>query len=442
MKVLVLELEEAGCGLGFALRCVKAGHQVRYWTKGKENERVGEGFPGLERLRGSFLPSAKWADVVVPTGNAQFVAQLDALRAAGVRVFGASKKSTALEIDRGKGQAFLAKHGIDVPPFKTFRTLKEAEAHQRKHDERFVFKTLGDEADKSLSYVGKTPADMVARLQRWQRLGMNPRGEVMLQTVIEGVEFGVSRWMGSDGFIGPYNENFEHKKLLSGNCGPNCGEAGTIQKYAHKSQLGEMVLEPLEDALVGLGHMGDIDVNCIVDSHGKPWPLEFTSRLGWPAFNIMCAAHQGDPVEWMKDAVEGKDTLKVSTAIACGIVVAQPDYPYSKFTHAETLDIPIYGVTDRNKRFLWPQSVKMATLPQMKDGKVVEEPMWATCGDYLLVATGLGKSVKQSAAKAYRVVKELEIPNMIYRDDVGEKLQKELPQLQEHGFAEEFTYEG
>lgn len=440
--MLLLELEEAGCGLAFALRCVKAGHQVRYWTKAKENERVGEGFPGLERLRGSFIPSAKWADVVVPTGNAQFVSQLDGLRSAGVRVFGASVKSTALEIDRAQGQAFLEKHDIEVPSFKTFRSLKEAELYQRKHEERYVFKTLGDEADKSLSYVGHTPADMVARLQRWQRLGMNPRGEVMLQSVIEGVEFGVSRWVGAEGFIGLYNENFEHKKLLSGDCGPNCGEAGTVQKYAQDSQLGEMVLAPLEDALVKLGHVGDLDLNCIVDAQGKPWPLEFTSRLGWPAFNIMCASHQGDPVEWMFDACEGKDTLKVSTAIATGVVVAQPDYPYSKHTHAETLDVPIYGVSDRNKRFLWPQSVKMATLPQMKDGKLVDEPMWATCGDYLLVATGLGKSVKQSAERAYRVVKDLQIPNMIYRDDVGEKLERELPLLQEHGFAEEFVYQG
>lgn len=439
MKVLCLEHEDAGCGLAFCLRCLKAGHQVRYWLRPGNNQKVGEGFEGLEHIS-NWVSSLKWADVVFCTGNDQFIPKLDYARTQGVKVFAPSAKSTALEVKREKGMEFLEKHGIEVPEFEQFASLKEAESYQRKHEERFVFKTLGSEEDKSLSYVGKDPADMVARLQRWQRLGMNPKGPVMLQEFIEGVEFGVSRWVGSDGFIGLYNEHFEHKKLLSGDSGPNCGEAGTVQKYAEDSPLGEMILAPLEDALIELGHLGDIAVNCIVDDTGKPWPLEFTARTGWPAFNIMLATHQGDPCEWMRDACEGKDTLKVTTAIACGIVLAQPDYPYSKITKAETLDVPIYGVTDKNRRFIAPQSVKLAKLPQMVDGKVKDVQMWATCGDYIAVVTGVGKSVRAACGRAYKVIDELSVPNLMFRDDIGERLETDLPKLQAHDFATEFVY--
>jgi phosphoribosylamine---glycine ligase len=437
VKVLVVEHEDSGCGLAFCLRCIKAGHQVRYWP-GKDS-KVGEGFPSLTRVD-NWVSSLKWADLVWCTGNHEFIPKLDYAKSQGICVYAPSVKSANLEIKRALGMKFFEDHGIEVPEYKQFASLKEAEAFQRKTDERFVFKTLGDEEDKSLSYCGKTPADMVARLQRWQRLGMNPKGPVMLQKFIPGLEIGVSRWMGSDGFIGPYNENFEHKKLLSGNCGPNCGEAGTVQKYCTDSQLGEMVLGPLEEGLMKLDHLGDVDVNCIVDEKGKPWPLEFTCRPGWPAFNIQAATHLGDPAEWMRDACKGKDTLKVTTAIACGVVVAQPDYPYSEKTKAETLDIPIYGVSDKNRRFIHPQSVRMATLPDMKDGKLVEAPMWATCGDYVAVVTGIGKSVKQACERAYKVVKSVELSDMIYRDDIGEKIEKELPKLHGFGFAEEFTY--
>src|SRR4029077_13608786 len=133
-----------------------------------------------------------------------------------VKVFGPSAESARLEIKRAFGMEFFKTHGIDVPEWEQFKSLEDAEAHVEKTGERFVFKTLGDEDDKSLSYVGKSPADMIARLRRWQAQGMNPKGPVMLQAVIEGVEIGVSRWMGTQGFVGPYNENFEHKKLLSG----------------------------------------------------------------------------------------------------------------------------------------------------------------------------------------------------------------------------------
>jgi phosphoribosylamine---glycine ligase len=439
MKVLVIEMEDAGCGLDFVLRCISAGHQVRYFLRKENNQNIGKGFPGIEFID-NWATSMKWADLTLMTGNDQFLDRMDYYRKGGACFFGPSSKSAKLELDRAAGMKFLEDHGIECPEFETFPTLDAALAYQMKSDDRHVFKTLGDEEDKSLSYVGKTPADMVARIQRWKKLGLTLKGPCMLQQFIPGIEFAVSRWMGSDGFVGQPNENFEHKKLLSGNCGPNCGEAGTVLKYVKTSKLYDQVLAPLEDDLVKMGHLGDIDVNCIIDEKGKAWPLEFTMRPGWPAFCIMCATHKGDPAQWMLDACNGADTLEVSTSIACGVVLAQPDYPYSKATKAETLDIPIYGVSDKNRKFIAPQSIKMAPLPQMVEGEIQTAPLWATCGDYLAVVTGTGKSVKVACERAYKTVKELHVPDLMYRDDVGEGLEKSLPELYKHGYATEFTY--
>jgi len=430
-------MDSVGEGIPLALRAAQHGHAVKIWFSKEAHKQTGTGFKGVERVD-NWLSNAKWADLIVPTGNHEFVEKFDMLRKNGVRIFGPSVKSADLEIDRGTGMKMFKDHGVDVPPWDEFASLDEAEAHVRKTGERYAFKTMGDQDDKSLSYIAKSPADMVARLQRWKRLKLNPNGKVMLQSVIDGVEFAVSRWMGSDGFIGPYNENFEHKKLLSGDAGPNCGEAGTVMKYVEESKLGEQVLAPLEDALVEMGHLGDIDVNCIVDEKGKAWPLEFTTRLGWPAANIMWATHKGDPVEWMLAACEGEDALSTSPAVAVGVVLAQPDYPNSKFTKAEVADIPIYGVTPENKKYIHPQSVKIDTMPAMEGEKIVEKPIWCTTGDYIAVVTGTGKTVKQARERAYKTVKEVHIPNMMYRDDIGEKLEKQIPELQKHGYATEF----
>jgi len=440
VKVLLISMDSVGELLPLAIRCVKAGHNVRIYFSKDNHPETGKGFKGVTRVD-NWLSSAKWADIVIPSGNHEFMPKLDSLKKMGVKVFGPSVKSAALEIKRADGMKFFTDHGIDVPDWKQFPNLPAAEAHVRKTGERYVFKTLGDEDDKSLSYVGKSPADMIARLQRWQKLGMNPKGPVMLQKVIEGTEFAVSRWMGTEGFVGTYNENFEFKKLLSGNAGPNCGESGTIMKYVADSKIAASVLDPLEDDLVKLGHLGDVDVNCIVDDKGKAWPLEFTMRLGWPAFNIMLAEHKGDPVEWMLDACEGRDTLVTSPAVACGVVLAQPDYPNSKATKAELANIPIYGVTNDNKRFIAPQSVKIDRMPDMEGDTVVERDIWCTTGDYLAVVTGMGKSVKRATERAYATIKELHVPNLMYRDDIGESLEKTLPLLHSMGYATEFKYD-
>jgi len=441
VKLLIVSMDCVGEGLAFALRCAKAGHEVRIWFNPVNHPDVGVGFEGIARVR-EWLSSAKWCDLLVPTGNHKFMPKLAQLRAAGVKVYGPSVESAALEVKRGLGMKFFAAHGIEVPAWEQFTSLEDAEEHVRKTGERYVFKTLGDEEDKSLSYVAKSAADMVARLQRWQRLGLNPKGPVMLQAVIEGVELGVSRWMGTEGWVGPPNENFEFKKLLAGNCGPNCGEAGTVMKYVKSgSKLFDEVLGPLEAPLRALGHLGDIDVNCIVDKAGRAWPLEFTMRLGWPAFNLQVATHQGDPCEWMLDACNGKDTLKVTPKVITGVVLAQPDYPYSRKKPEETEAIPIYGVTPENEPYLYPQSVQKIPLPDMVAGTVSSRPMWATCGDYILVATGTGKTVRQAAMRAYDTLAQLDLSDGIYRDDIGEKLEEELPQLQAHGYATDFLYE-
>lgn len=438
----VLLVDQDAVGLAFALKCLKAGHAVRWFIAPKKsnNQDIGKGFKGIEKID-NWVTSAPWADLIWCSSNDQYLEKLDLFKKQGKACFTPSAQSAKLEIKRAEGMKFLEKMGIETPPFQQFNSLKEAEAHVWKTEERFVFKTLGDNEDKSLSYCAKSPADMIARLQRWQKLKMNPKGPVMLQQFIPGIEFAVSRWVGKEGFIGQFNSNFENKKLLSGNAGPNCGESGTIQKYVTECKLGNEVLQPLEEELVKMGHLGDVDVNCIVDDKGKAWPLEFTMRCGWPAFNIMLAEHKGDPAQWMKDACEGKDTMEVSPQVACGVVIAQPDYPYDNKPIEETSGLPIYGINDKNRASVMAQSVKLEKLPDMQDDKIVEREMWTTAGSYLAVVTALGKTVKSACERAYATIDELHVSDMIYRDDIGESLKKSLPELQKHGYATEFKYE-
>lgn len=444
MKVLVIDQD--GVGLAFSAKCVKAGHSVRWFTKpGDSNPNIGMGFKGIQKVD-NWVTSAKWADVVFTTGNDDYLPKMDAMRKAGIKIFGPSQKSADLEIKRSVGLKLLEDSGIPVPEYKKFNTLAEAEAHVRKTEERYVFKTLGDSEDKSLSYCSKSPADMIARLQRWQEMKMNPHGPVILQKFIKGVEFAVSCWMGTNGFIGMPNENFEHKKLMAGNSGPATGEMGTVQKYVPASPLAEYLLYPLEDKLVKMGHLGDVDINVIVDEKGKIWPLEWTCRPGWPCFNIMMAQHKGDPVEWMLDACNGKDSLEVSPQIATGVVLTIPYFPYGHAISPEedkkhTEGLPIYGITEKNSQYIYPQSIKMQKQTVMDGEKITEKEIWTTCGDYLAVVTALGKTVKQSADRAYKTIDELHCADMIVRNDIGKRLEKDIPELQKHGYAKEFTYE-
>ena len=438
MRILLVDAE--GLGLSFASRCASAGHSVRWYEKVKpaEPDDTGIGF-GVEKIK-NWLSSVRWADLIFATGNCDFVARLETFGKRGFPYYGPSVASADLEIKRGVGMAFLQKHGIEVPPHQTFKTLGEAERFVWKNERRWVFKTLGDCEDKSLSYCSKSPADMIARLRRWQEMKMNPKGPVILQEFIDGIEIGVSRWMGKAGWVSPPNVNFEYKKLSSGNYGPNTGEMGSVLVYEMGEKLATDVLNPLEKGLVELGHLGDIDVNCIVDKNGKAWPLEFTARTGWPAFNVMLEAHKGDPAEWMRDAIHGKPNLDVSFDVAVGLVIAIPRFPYPnedpKYSHGH----PLYGMHRGNAKHLYPQQVKIEKMPDMDGEKVVERNLWVSTGEYVAVACALGSTVSVAAKRAYKTVEEVSIADMMVRDDIGEGLRDSLPELHKHGYATSVNY--
>lgn len=432
MNLLIIDSDAAGMDL--AMRCKEQGHEVKIFMR-----READGTPelsgrGLVEKVPEWEKWMQWADLIVPTMNDVYLDRLEEFRKMGFPVFGPSKQSASLEISRGYGMEILKKYGVDVPPHKMFTTLDQAEEHCWKKDRRYVFKTLGSEEDKSLSYVSNDSGDMISAIRGWKRNGKKMKGSCMLQDHVEGIEFGVSAWMGSDGFLSLRGENVEHKKLMPGNYGPNTGEMGTLLWYTEKSKLAKTVLDPMEKFLLSIGHRGDADLNCIVDGNGKPWVLEWTCRLGWPAFYAMTSQHD-EPCQWMLDAMNGKDTLKANREPYACVVIAIPPFPNKYVKRDDVVGLPVYGVGKDNWENVHLVQVMMGKDTAVTNGKAEMTEMFVTAGPYVLVVTAAGSTLRKASRNAYKVVDQIHLRNMIIRDDVGESFVQHLPELQSHGYA-------
>ncbi len=379
-----------------------------------------------------------WAKdgLIFCTGNSEYLKELDRYREHGFKIFGPTAKSADLEINRAKGMKLMEWVGIELPPYETFDSLQAASAFARKANRAYVFKTAGDEEDKSLSYVSSDPADLVGWIERKIKRGVKLRGKVFLQEKIDMlVEMGVSGWCGPEGFLpGKFQICWEHKKLMPGEIGPNTGEQGTVCQYVEEDPLAKQFLLPLEDTLRKLGHCGDFAIGAGIDKAGKAHFFEVTARAGWPCFYIQVASHKGDPAKWMRDLLDGKDTLKVSRDVAIGVVLAQPRYPYNDTPPEMAEGNPIAGLDDVYDD-VHCASVMLGQGPVMDGGKVVEGPTYMTTGEYVLVATALGKTVRRARKKVYKVIDQIKFPDMIYRNDIGEKVAEALEDLHEHGYA-------
>lgn len=435
MKVLLID-----CGanfLDFALRCKKAGHTVKWFIapdKNGERLKVGDGL--VEKVS-DFHDWMRWADIVILSDNVKYLHQLERYRKFGYPIFGCNVAASEMELDRECGQDVLKKAGVKILPYETFNNYDQAIAHVKRTMKRFVSKPSGD-ADKALSYVSKSPADMVYMLQRWKKMGRN-KAPFILQEFVGGIEMAVGGFFGPGGWNSHFLENFEQKKLMPGDLGVNTGEMGTIMRYVTKSKLAEKLLFPISEYLAEIGYTGYIDVAAIIDDKGEANFLEYTCRPGWPCFQIQQALHAGDPVQWMKDLLDGYDSLEVTDKTAVGVVCAMPDFPYNQKPRAELTGIPVY--CDIESPDIHPADIMAGVAPNVVGNKVVDLPTWVTAGNYILVATGAADTVSGARRRAYKVLDEIEIPNSVFwRNDIGMRLKEQLPELHKLGYAKDFQF--
>src|SRR6185312_3846374 len=119
-------------------------------------------------------------------------------RRRGLPILAPSPEAASLELLRDKGQESFKSAGLDVMPSTSFEDYDTAIEFVKKNMKRYVSKPDGD-ADKALSYVSKSPQDMVSMLMRWKKTQKQKR-EFILQEFVPGIEMAVGGWFGSHGF--------------------------------------------------------------------------------------------------------------------------------------------------------------------------------------------------------------------------------------------------
>ena len=426
MNLLLIDCE--GLGLDIALTALAQGHQVRHFVRDTPRTKwIGHGL--VERVR-SLGNHHRWADLIFITDNMKYMPTLDACRAdKACRAvwIGPDTRSARLEHDREYGQQIMEQYGVPTAHHQSFDDYDAAIAYVKKRDTRLVSKPFGSD-NKALSYAAKGPEDLIFMLKKWQREG-KIKDKFILQDFVPGIEVAVGGWFDGGCFSGGFHENFEFKKLMNDDIGPATGESGTILQVVDHSALANKVLVPFEPLLKALHYTGYFDTNCIVAKDGTPYPLEFTARPGWPTTHLQLSLLRGDLLESLH-ATRAPHFTRNKTV--CGVVVTQPDYPYSHITRKEVTGIPVWGFDPEN---LHHHPCEM----MYKKGP--DYTGYATAGDYIACVTGHGTTISGAAESAYTNLNALTIVNSpMWRTDIGKKLEKELPRLQKHGWATAFRY--
>lgn len=409
-----------------AWRTHQEGHLVKYC-----NDHLGE-----EDALDGFLPKVKnwrrhiaWADVIVFDEVFGYGAIAEKLRAKGKLVLGGTTYTDRLEEDRSFGQQELKKAGVPILRYFEFSSCKAAGRYLKQHPGQYVVKVSGKmQNDKNLVYVGQLAdgSDVAQMLEHYQeRYGFKITG-LILQKRVNGVEIALGAFFNGQKFIYPINLNFEHKKLFPGDLGPNTGEIGTHMLWSESNVVFDRTLKKMENKLRAVNYRGYIDLACIVNQRGI-YPLELTCRFGFPTINIQYEGLTMPVGEFLYWLAAGRDfKIKTKVGFQVGLRVLVPPNPYR--------NQEIFNAYAKGVRVMFRQPSKLDGI-QLEDVKKIKGQWIITgsCGN-VLVVTGSGLTLADAQKQMYRRVKNVIIPNMYYRNDVGDRWYREKDLLAKWGY--------
>jgi phosphoribosylamine--glycine ligase len=438
--MFILVIDPSGLTLDWCLRCLAAGHTVKLYTKGSRSSHIGQGL--VDKVT-NWKKYMDIADLIFSADNLEFMDEIDDYIKKGYPVFGPGKRAAKLELDRMYGQNVIKAFKGPIIPSHEFKNYDAAINFIKKNPKRYVCKPCGEEEDKTLSYVAKDEADLIGFLTKRKESGKGGSPYFILQEFKAGTEIAVTGIFGPAGWMPFWCEGFEFKKQMNGDLGVNTGEMGTVVRYTKESKIADILMKPMAKTLHEIGYVGMLDMNCIIDEKdGTPWPMEWTARPGYPMWNIMQPSIKNeDPAEWMLDCVKGKNTLEVNYETTVGVVMANADFPFNKREEEDYLDFPVL-TDDIDSKYLHPCEMKLSKTMKMIDGKLHENiPELGTAGSYILVLTGVGKTITEAKDMAYQNVKKVKLGNdPQYRTDIGERCEKGLAKLKKHGYCKDWKY--
>jgi phosphoribosylamine--glycine ligase len=395
-----------------------------------KGQEIGDGF--VEKTADWRRDAEAWAEIVVFDDIFGMGAMAEELRARGKRVVGGSRYSDRLEDDRGFGQLELKAAGVSIIPQENFTSFDDAIAYVGANPNRYVIKPSGEVQNiKRLLFVGEEEdgRDVVQVLRDYKRAWSRQMKEFQLQRRVTGVEVAVGAFFNGRDFVTPICVNFEHKKLFPGDIGPSTGEMGTSMFWSEPNRIFNATLRKMAPRLAAEGYAGFMDVNCIVNGNGI-YPLEFTSRFGYPGISIQQEGLLTPMGEILEKVASGTLTrLRARSGFQIGVRVVVPPFPYH--------DLETFDRTSRDAVILFRSGNREGI--HIEEVKAVDGE-WLVTGysGVALIVCGTGATMKQAQRQAYHRVRNVMIPNMYYREDIGDRwLEEDSDRLHAWGYLRE-----
>ncbi|GHA52179.1 phosphoribosylamine--glycine ligase [Streptomyces tauricus] len=351
------------------------------------------------------------AELVIVGPEAPLVAGVaDAVREAGIPVFGPSQEAAQLEGSKAFAKDVMA--GAGVPTARSYVCTTPAEVDEAldAFGAPYVVKDDGLAAGKGVVVTDDLEAAAAHA---------NACDRVVIEEFLDGPE--VSLFAITDGVtVVPLQPAQDFKRALDGDAGPNTGGMGAYSPlpWADPKLVEEVmqtVLQPTVDELRrrGTPFSGLLYAGLAITSRGVR-VIEFNARFGDPETQVVLARLRTPLSGILLAAANGTladlEPLRWSDDAAVTVVIASHNYPGTPRTGDPIEGLGDVAAEDAPHAYVLHAGTK-------RDGDAV-----LSAGGRVLSVTASGKDLTQARTRAYRAVNRIRLDGSQFRTDIAAKV--------------------
>ncbi|MGP3687488.1 phosphoribosylamine--glycine ligase [Streptomyces sp. IBSNAI002] len=350
------------------------------------------------------------AGLVVVGPEAPLVAGVaDAVRAAGIPVFGPSGEAAQLEGSKAFAKDVMAAAGVPTARSYVCTTPEEVDEALDAFGAPYVVKDDGLAAGKGVVVTD----DLAAA--RAHALACD---RVVIEEYLDGPE--VSLFAITDGVtVLPLQPAQDFKRALDGDEGPNTGGMGAYSPLPWADpklveEVMELVLQPTVDELRhrGTPFSGLLYAGLAITGRGTR-VIEFNARFGDPETQVVLARLSTPLAGVLLNAANGtldaQPALRWSEDAAVTVVVASHNYPETPRTGDVIEGLDEVAAQDA------PDAYVLHAGTRREGGSVV------SAGGRVLSVTATGSDLAQAREKAYKAVARIRLDGSQHRTDIAAK---------------------
>lgn len=437
-----LFISKQGDAIPIAQRIAEEGHRVLFYINDPKARRAGDGLvdkhkeSGVAISEGGRINNTVVSSLLSPTPDcivfdmvgSGFGKLADKL-AKKFPVVGGNAWGDHIELDRAFGAKVMHTMKINYPETFVFSggdTYKRAIDFVKGRREAYVYKPSGNQPTTT-TYVGEGPDDTIGMLEFYSKEIM---ADFELQTKKSGIEISMELWFNGKDVVN-VNYTMEEKTLMEGGKGPKAGCMGSVVWMgSQKDKLFREGIGRLVPLLRKVKYRGPIDLNTIVDEK-QLWGLEFTARFGYDAIFILLEMYKGKINDLLYGIASGvQREMKFKSNLGLGMSMGIPPFPLVGVEPDLYKDVPIQGFNAHNLKHIWIYDVYKKKEKYLASGN----------GGNIGTVTARGDDIagwspiRDAKRRVLRTINRLVIPDLMYRRDIGDRVEGERTTLRKWGW--------